>query len=29
VFLGSQFGNTTNTVPDYGFQISRTVGLLH
>lgn len=29
VFFGSQFGNTTNTVPDYGFQISRTVGLLH
>ena len=23
VFLGSQFGNTANTVPDYGFQISR------
>jgi hypothetical protein len=29
VFLGSQFGDTINAVPDYGFQISRAAGFLH
>lgn len=29
VFLGSQFGNTGSTTPDFGFQISRAVGFLH
>jgi hypothetical protein len=29
VFLGSQFGNSVNAMPNYGFQISRAVGFLH
>jgi hypothetical protein len=29
VFLGSQFGDAVNAVPNFGFQISRAVGFLH